>query len=610
MMADFYVLRLGKDSVADMRALDSLSASPSTPIVITFRCKQVPSDAAIGSYVFVWLGSDNNKGQPTDWKRGLRAMGKLVSKQGGPSYNDEWILGIDIPIVLPHSIDQHDLLDSAPGAYSDFSYVPILGLSASSQQAVQQIRVDEPRQNVAAILYTLAEIYSAFKTEAIRHYPDLSAYFKYTPKGLAGASSQQSKTTASGSAAQVGSLSAIVNDAHSAFLSAKFVVDRSLVHRFIASLMAKRFVILTGLSGSGKTKIAQAFAKWITPQGHPHNYVILAVGPDWTNSDAVLGYPDALNPGSYVTTPALDVILRAAQNPSLPYFLILDEMNLSHVERYFAPLLSSMESGESICLHNGAIPMRNGSSEIPMTIAEMPSNLFIVGTVNVDETTFMFSPKVLDRSNVIEFRLSSADLSVFMESLAKTSLDSIAGAGAAHQEQFVARAKQEVVPTGIAASKFRAEMRLFFHVMFTHGSEFGYRTAYEINRFLAFSEELATAEMSIDAAIDAQVLQKCLPRIHGSRRDIEPLLRALGGLCFIERDWKTSDGSVVLANESDIKRRAVASVSDEDYSPTKTEQDGSFRFSSEEAWHPKSFAKIQRLLISAAQHGFASFAEG
>ena len=71
--------------------------------------------------LFVWLGSDNSKGQPTEWKKGLRALGRLVSKNGGPGYNDDWTLEIEIPIILSRSIDQHDLLDSEPAAYSDFS---------------------------------------------------------------------------------------------------------------------------------------------------------------------------------------------------------------------------------------------------------------------------------------------------------------------------------------------------------------------------------------------------------------------------------------------------------------------------------------------------------
>src|SRR5690606_11509449 len=77
------------------------------------------------------------------------------------------------------------------------------------------------------------------------------------------------------------------------------------------------------------------------------------------------------------------------------YLLILDEMNLSHVERYFADFLSAIESGE-------AVPLHNSECEFPESI-KIPGNLLVVGTVNVDETTYMFSPKVLDRANTIEF---------------------------------------------------------------------------------------------------------------------------------------------------------------------------------------------------------------
>ena len=80
---------------------------------------------------------------------------------------------------------------------------------------------------------------------------------------------------------------------------------------------------------------------------------IIPVGADWTSNENVLGYPDGLNPETYVSTPVLDLILRAQENANLPHFLILDEMNLSHVERYFADMLSAIESNESIPLYEG-----------------------------------------------------------------------------------------------------------------------------------------------------------------------------------------------------------------------------------------------------------------
>lgn len=95
-------------------------------------------------------------------------------------------------------------------------------------------------------------------------------------------------------------------------------------------------------------------------------------------------------PGAYVTKPALELILHAAKHRDVPHFLILDEMNLSHVERYFADLLSATESNEGIPLYEGDA-RTSGGQEIPCKL-KLPENLFIIGTVNVDETTYLFSP--------------------------------------------------------------------------------------------------------------------------------------------------------------------------------------------------------------------------
>ncbi len=198
---------------------------------------------------------------------------------------------------------------------------------------------------------------------------------------------------------------------------AGLIFSPQLIQRFIASLCTKPFVICSGLSGSCKTKLAQAFAQWITAD--KSQYAIVPVGADWTNREPLLGYPNALDKEEYVSPEngVLDLMIRAKQNienteePTAPYFLILDEMNLSHVERYFADFLSTMESGDKIPLHK----IENDSLMIPPSI-KLPKNLFIVGTVNIDETTYMFSPKVLDRANTIEFRLTEKDLADFIAS--------------------------------------------------------------------------------------------------------------------------------------------------------------------------------------------------
>src|SRR5215213_5468023 len=136
-------------------------------------------------------------------------------------------------------------------------------------------------------------------------------------------------------------------------------VEDELVRRLVASLLAKRFVILTGMSGSGKTKLAQAFAAWIGQKSQSGviasdesregvSYEMVSVGADWTSNENILGYADALNYEKYVRTSSLDLILKARDHGNIPHFFLLAEMNLSHVERYFADMLSAMESDEGM----------------------------------------------------------------------------------------------------------------------------------------------------------------------------------------------------------------------------------------------------------------------
>jgi MoxR-like ATPase len=269
---------------------------------------------------------------------------------------------------------------------------------------------------------------------------------------------------------------------------AGLIFSPQLIQRFIASLCTKPFVICSGLSGSGKTKLAQAFAQWITAD--ESQYVIVLVGADWTNREPLLGYPNALNKDEYVSPEngVLDLMISAKQNienteePTKPYFLILDEMNLSHVERYFADFLSTMESGDKIPLHK----IENDSLFVPPSI-KLPENLFIIGTVNIDETTYMFSPKVLDRANTIEFRLTEKDLEDFIASDIKLDMELLKAQGANMSESFMAMALQE---TDKNLKPVEADLKLFFSELKKSGAEFGYRTASEIGRLMYMLEAL------------------------------------------------------------------------------------------------------------------------
>ena len=351
-----------------------------------------------------------------------------------------------------------------------------------------------------------------------------------------------------------------------AFSEAGLLLDPVAIRRFSVSLLSKKFCILTGLAGSGKTKIAEAFAMWLCAS--PAQYRIVAVGADWTSNENLLGYADALQTGVYrpPVNGALELMLRAHADTTKPYFLILDEMNLSHVERYFADFLSAMESSNApLSLHGVATGLQAGgvggagAVTVPSSVA-LPNNLFIIGTVNVDETTYMFSPKVLDRVNVIEFRATAAQMGAFLDDPAGIDLDGLASQGAGFATAFVARAQADadisalVDTQGAAvAPKLKADLLQVFDALVGVGAEFGFRTAKEIARFMVIHKELSGLDWQYKDALDAQVVQKLMPKLHGSARKLDAVLKAL--------DTFATQHALVLTGEK-VKRMQERLVRD------------------------------------------------
>lgn len=305
-----------------------------------------------------------------------------------------------------------------------------------------------------------------------------------------------------------------------------------LILRFISSLLSKPFVILSGLSGSGKTKIAQSFVEWICE--NDNQYKIVPVGADWTNREPLLGYPNGLNPDEYITPDSgvLHLLLEASkeQNQKKPYFIILDEMNLSHVERYFADFLSIMESKDTVKLYTGSDRSSTDGLDITQQIG-WPKNVFIIGTVNIDETTYMFSPKVLDRANVIEFRITEEEIAAFLNNPGIPDLSKLSKQGANMAENFLAIAA--ISDTG-KNEELTNKLNLFFSELKKVGAEFGYRTASEIMQLVA---KLKTLEPTIenDVCLDIAIMQKLLPKLHGSRSKLVKVLIALAALCIDEK---------------------------------------------------------------------------
>ena len=338
-----------------------------------------------------------------------------------------------------------------------------------------------------------------------------------------------------------------------------FNVIDALPENLVTALAAKPFIILTGNSGTGKTKLAELFAQWLCG-GDKARHALIPVGADWTDNRNVFGFVNhirTVKPAEetadvpvYQSTSILDLLLAAKDNAAKPFFLILDEMNLSHVERYFADFLSAMESREgNLHLHREGrdLPRKPGApADVPGTLP-LPRNVFVIGTVNVDETTYMFSPKVLDRANVIEFRVDKEAPKVFLVSGGKP-VAPIVAAPAGYAEAFLelslrARGLNDSQPliladappaeANAALEKCHLVISDLFAVMQKCHQEFAFRTMSEILRFLAVDYELTADKENWKwaDALDAQILQKILPKLHGSKRKLGALLAALATYC-------------------------------------------------------------------------------
>ena len=203
--------------------------------------------------------------------------------------------------------------------------------------------------------------------------------------------------------------------------------------KYLTALRTKPFMLLAGISGTGKSRIVREMAKACWKEGdeefgknHPRNFCMVQVKPNWHDSSELIGYVSRLNGEKFVVGPFLRFMAAALKDPDTPYFLCLDEMNLAPVEQYFAEYLSVIESRklnpdgtittdpiieyENTDAYGSLIDQLFDTPEERKAYKTdeggkrltIPQNLFVVGTVNMDETTFSFSRKVLDRAMTIE----------------------------------------------------------------------------------------------------------------------------------------------------------------------------------------------------------------
>ena len=316
-----------------------------------------------------------------------------------------------------------------------------------------------------------------------------------------------------------------------AFIRAKgFVYDDNLLKNFYLSLKAKPFVLLAGTSGTGKTRLVRLFAEAIGAYGSGR-YKQIAVKPDWSDSTDLFGHVNLDN--KFVPGAIIEFIKKASEDPDkLPYLLCLDEMNLARVEYYFSDFLSIMETrdwDEEEIVTDNLVPKicysGDGDAENLYSSLMIPENLYIVGTVNMDETTFPFSKKVLDRANTIEF--SDVDFSLPDEI-------SIEEANAVEVNNYFLRSDYLKLRTDCTdhwevVKNINDKISEFNSVLEKSDTHFGYRMRDEIVFYMLYNEELGL--LSEKEAFDNQIMQKILPRIQGSTESTADILRDLFKIC-------------------------------------------------------------------------------
>lgn len=284
------------------------------------------------------------------------------------------------------------------------------------------------------------------------------------------------------------------------------------VRRFHAALNFldhKHFVILSGISGTGKTQLALKYARAVhgltTATASDPLLFECPVRPEWTDPTGLTGYYDVLT-NRYVVPTFLEAVLVATAHRESPVFVILDEMNLARVEYYLSDVLSAMESGGTLQLHSNGVPLEGTTGASIRAELPIPPNLFIIGTINVDETTNPVSDKVLDRASVID--MSDVDVPGFLASLSDR-----------YPHLQPARAASETLLTAVHG------------FMREHGMGFGYRLIEEFVRYHAFDAK--HLQNDAHTVTDQLLVQKVLVKLRGSERQrtlLDSLLKACNGL--------------------------------------------------------------------------------
>ena len=343
------------------------------------------------------------------------------------------------------------------------------------------------------------------------------------------------------------------------------------VNAYLTAIRTKPFLLLAGISGTGKSRIVRELAFMTCPKElqdedgtTPGNYCMIEVKPNWHDSSDLLGYYSSFNGGGYRFTKFDRFVVKAWLNPDVPFFVCLDEMNLAPVEQYFAEFLSVLETRSRDKEGNvvtGALVDKqyfkddtkmkedlglDGADDWTIKVRSdlinkgltLPPNLIVIGTVNMDDTTYQFSRKVIDRAMTIE--MNGGELSQMFgnsnnlkyrsdEDVVKLGLFKAPYINADEViERYQSQAqiikeklpkKLEAVNSALKDTPFQVSYRVLNELVIYLGALMDEATA----KGEAIDDDALPALM--DQAMDQITLMKILPRIEGD----EDMFRRSGG---------------------------------------------------------------------------------
>lgn len=341
--------------------------------------------------------------------------------------------------------------------------------------------------------------------------------------------------------------------------------------KYLTAIRTKPFLLLAGISGTGKSRIVRELAFMTCPKKlqdedgtTPGNYCMIEVKPNWHDSSELLGYYSSFNGGGYRFTKFDRFVVKAWLNPDVPFFVCLDEMNLAPVEQYFAEFLSVLETRsrdkEGHVVTGALVDKQYFKDDTKMTTElgldkgddwtikvrsdlvnkglTLPPNLIVIGTVNMDDTTYQFSRKVIDRAMTIE--MNGGELSQMFgnsNSLKYRSDEDVVKLGMFKApyinadeviERYQSQAqiikeklpeKLEAVNTALKDTPFQVSYRVLNELVIYLGALMDEATA----KGESIDDDALSA--LIDQAMDQITLMKILPRIEGD----EDMFRRSGG---------------------------------------------------------------------------------